>query len=149
MRMDVSKPPSTCRARMMTATLILSSMLLVIAWLWLRFAKHEVSLPIWSTIEIPELAADESPFVSIIVFTHNHARDIGRGMQSLLRQDYPHFEVIAVDGHSSDGTWERLLEIESAVDGGLRALRAESPAREWLRWRSALQQGVDTARGDW
>ena len=51
----------------MTTSLILSAVLLIIAWLWLRFAKREVSLPIWSTLEIPELAEDESPFVSIVV----------------------------------------------------------------------------------
>jgi chlorobactene glucosyltransferase len=133
----------------MTAMLILSGMLLVIAWLWLRFAKREVSLPVWSTLELPELAEDESPVVSIIVSARNQSQDIVRCVQSLLRQDYPQFEVIAVDGQSSDGTWERLLEVEAAADGGLRLVRGELPPRGWLRRPAMLQQGMDAARGDW
>ena len=132
----------------MATSLILSGMLLIIAWLWLRFAKREVSLPIWSTLEIPELAEDESPFVSIIVYTRNQAQDIVRCVYSLLRQDYPRFEVIVVDDHSSDATWERLLEM-AAANGGLRTLRGESPPKAWLRRPTSLQQGMDAARGDW
>jgi chlorobactene glucosyltransferase len=133
----------------MTATLILSIMLLVIAWQWLRFAKREVSLPIWSTLEIQELADDESPFVSIIMSARNQPQDIERCVQSLLRQDYPRFEVIAVAGHSNDGTWERLLELEALADGGLCVLRGESPPEGWLGRPAALQQGIANARGDW
>jgi chlorobactene glucosyltransferase len=134
----------------MGAALILSSVLLMIAWLWLRFAKREVSLPIWSTLELSELAEGASPIVSVIVAARNQVHDIGRCIHSLLRQDYPIFEVIAVDSHSSDGTWERLLEIEAAANGKLRVLRGESPSRAWLRRRpTTLQQGMDRSRGDW
>ena len=134
----------------MSAVLILSGVLLVIAWLWLRFAKREVSMPIWSTLEIPELAEDASPVVSVIVSARNQAHAIERCLHSLLRQDYPKLEVIAVDDQSSDGTWERLLEIEAAADGKLRVLRGELPAKAWLsRWPTTLQQGIDMSCGDW
>jgi chlorobactene glucosyltransferase len=134
---------------MMGESLILSGVLLGVAWLWLRFAKRQVSLPIWSTLEVPELAQDESPFVSIIVAARNQAQDLARCVQSLLRQDYPRFEVIVVDDHSSDGTWERLLEMTVSADGGVRALRGESPPQEGLRRATALQHGMHSARGDW
>jgi len=75
----------------MIAALILSGMVLVVAWMWLRLAKREVSLPIWSTLEIPALAEDESPEVSIVVTAHNHVRAVERCVHSLLRQDYPRF----------------------------------------------------------
>ena len=88
----------------MATSLILSAGLVVIAWLWLRFAKREVSLPIWSTVEIPELTADASPFVSVVVAAGNRAHDLERCVQSLLRQDYSRFEVIVVDASSSDET---------------------------------------------
>jgi hypothetical protein len=71
----------------MTSSLLLSGMLLGIAWLWLRFAKREVSLPIWSTLELPELTEDEWPFVSIVVAAGHHSHDRGRCVQSLLRLD--------------------------------------------------------------
>jgi Glycosyl transferase family 2 len=133
----------------MTTSLILSGVLLGIAWLWLRFAKREVSLPIWSTLEIPELAADEAPFVSIVVAALNQGHDLERCVQSLLRQDYSRFEVIVVDSLSGDGTWKRLLETEATADGSLRVLRAAPSPTGWLKRPAALQRGMDVARGDW
>src|SRR5262245_53675433 len=109
----------------MASSLILSTGLVVIAWLWLRFAKREVSLPIWSTLDIPELAADGSPFVSIVVAAGNRAHDLERCVQSLLRQDYSRFEVIVVDASSGDEARERLLEMAATRDGILRVLRVE------------------------
>jgi chlorobactene glucosyltransferase len=133
----------------MATALILSGILLWIAWLWLRFAKREVSLPIWSTVEMPALADDEAPFVSIVVSAGNRADDLERCVQSLLRQDYSRFEVIVVDASSSDGTRERLLEMGATADAGLRLWRGEIPPMEWLNKPAALQQGMDAARGDW
>lgn len=42
--------------------------------------------------------------VSIIIVVKNRERLIGRCLQSLMDVDYPHFEVIVVDDHSTDGT---------------------------------------------
>jgi chlorobactene glucosyltransferase len=133
----------------MIAALILSGMVLVVAWMWLRLAKREVSLPIWSTLEIPELAEDESPEVSIVVTAHNQARALERCVHSLLRQDYPRFELIAVDEGSRDGTWERLIAIEAAGDGVLRVLRSDAKGAPAVRRLVSLQRGVEAARGRW
>jgi Glycosyl transferase family 2 len=133
----------------MATSLLLSGVLLGIAWLWLRFAKREVSLPIWSTLEIPELAEDASPFVSIIVAAGNRAHDLERCLKSLLRQDYSRFEVVIVDAPSSAGTWRFLLEMEAAASGGLRVLRRELSPAEWLHRAPVLQRGMEVARGDW
>jgi glycosyltransferase involved in cell wall biosynthesis len=133
----------------MASTLILSAGLVVIAWLWLRFAKREVSLPIWSTLEIPELTADASPFVSIVVAASNRAHDLERCIQSLLRQDYSRFQVIVVDASSSDETRKRLLKMAATTEGLLRVLRGEPSPTGWLNRLAALQQGMRAARGDW
>jgi chlorobactene glucosyltransferase len=133
----------------MTSSLLLSGMLLGIAWLWLRFAKREVSLPIWSTLELPELTEDEWPFVSIVVAAGHQSHDLGRCVQSLLRQDYSRFEVIVVAPSSSDGTWTRPLEMQASAGGGLHVLRAESSPTGSVSRPMALQRGMDLARGDW
>src|SRR5262245_64125857 len=104
-----SRPPSPHKEGLMVTSLILSAGLVVIAWLWLRFAKREVSLPIWSTLEIPELTADASPFVSIMVAAGNRAHDLERCVQSLLRQDYLRFEEIVVDCYYRYETRKRVL----------------------------------------
>ena len=133
----------------MILAVALSVVLLLIAWLWLRFAKREVSQAIWSTLEIPELAEDESPLVSIIVCACNQPQDITRCIPSLLRQDYACFEVIVVDSHLSDGACQSLSEMEAAADGRLRLLEADVPPPGWSRRPAALQQGMEKARGDW
>jgi chlorobactene glucosyltransferase len=133
----------------MATSLILSAGLVVIAFLWLRFAKREVSLPIWSTLEIPELTADASPFVSIVVAVGDRAHNLERCVQSLLRQDYSRFEVIVVDASSSDEPRQRLLKIEATTAGILRVLRGEPSPTGWLNRPAALQQGMGAARGDW
>jgi chlorobactene glucosyltransferase len=130
-------------------SLILSGVLLGVAWLWLRFAKREVSLPTWSTLEIPELAEDEAPFVSIVVAAGNRAHDLERCVRSLSRQDYSRFEVIVVGASSGHATWEHLLETQATADGGLRVLRDELPPTGGLNKPVALQQGMAAARGDW
>lgn len=133
----------------MIIAVALSVVLLMIAWLWLRFAKREVSQAIWSTLEIPELAEDESPLVSIIVCARNQPQDIARCIPSLLRQDYAPFEVIVVDSHPSDGAYQYLSGTDVAANAKLHLLDADLPPPGWLRRPAALQQGMEMARGDW
>lgn len=47
-----------------------------------------------------------SPLVSIKIASYNHARFIGRTVQSLLEQSYSNFEIIIVDDCSSDNSVE-------------------------------------------
>ncbi|MBI3326573.1 MAG: glycosyltransferase [Nitrospinae bacterium] len=134
---------------MMIVSLALSGALLLIAWTWLRLAKREVSMPIWSTLEMPDLPGDEAPFVSIILPARNEAHNIVRCVESLVRQDYARFEVIVVDDQSDDGTWECLQEMREDEGGVLRVLRGDNPPPGWLGKPYAAQRGVEVASGDW
>ncbi|MCK8432939.1 glycosyltransferase [Streptomyces sp. D2-8] len=49
------------------------------------------------------------PSMSVIVATHNRPRMLGECLNSLLRVDYPHFEVIVVDNAPADDAAERLV----------------------------------------
>ena len=49
-------------------------------------------------------AGDSQPFVSIIIPALNEARAIERTLRAFLAQDYEPFEIILVDGGSTDGT---------------------------------------------
>ena len=50
---------------------------------------------------MPQLSA---PIVSVVIPTYNHSDFLGRCLQSLVEQSYPHWEAIVVDNHSSDST---------------------------------------------
>jgi chlorobactene glucosyltransferase len=53
------------------------------------------------------------PFVSIIVPTRNEEDYVERCLLSLLRQDYPNFEIVAVDDNSSDNTFSIMEDIKN------------------------------------
>jgi len=53
---------------------------------------------------------DEYPFVSIMVIVRNEEATIVKSIESLLNLDYPHFEIILVDGFSTDTTYEKVLK---------------------------------------
>ncbi len=63
--------------------------------------------------------------VSIIATELNEVGDIARVVQSLLAQEPPAAEVIIVDGGSTDGTWEWLVEA-ARREPRLIAIRDES-----------------------
>ena len=54
------------------------------------------------------------PFVSIIVCTYNRKRLLNDCLSSILRIDYPKskYEVIVIDGGSTDDTLELQLQFE-------------------------------------
>jgi glycosyltransferase involved in cell wall biosynthesis len=63
--------------------------------------------------------------VSLIATVLNEAENIPRLVESLLRQTPPVAEVILVDGGSTDGTWEYLMQA-AEQQAALRVLRDES-----------------------
>ena len=56
------------------------------------------------------------PFVSIIVPARNEEKDIERCLLSLLAQDYPHFEIIAVDDNSEDSTLKTMKDVKNKTN---------------------------------
>ena len=63
--------------------------------------------------------------VSVIMTVLNEARDIERGVASLLALEPPSAEVVVVDGGSDDGTWQKLAAMQ-ARDSRLVAIRDET-----------------------
>jgi len=63
--------------------------------------------------------------VSVIATVLNEVEEFGRLVPSLLGQIPPPAEVVIVDGGSTDGTWERLLD-EARRHPNLMPIRDES-----------------------
>ena len=66
----------------------------------------------------------DKPLVSIGMPIYNSEKFIRQALDSLLKQDYEHFEVIISDNHSTDATREICLDY-AARDGRLRYFRNE------------------------
>jgi glycosyltransferase involved in cell wall biosynthesis len=62
----------------------------------------------------------KAPLASVIMPSYNHARYIGRAVESVLGQTAVDLELIVVDNHSTDGTDEVLAAIK---DPRLRVLK--------------------------
>jgi glycosyltransferase involved in cell wall biosynthesis len=84
------------------------------------------------------------PYFSIIMPAYNRQREIVRAIQSCLDQDYADFEIVVVDGVSTDNTVAVVQEF-SRADPRIRLIREDRnrgvcPARN---------TGAAAARGEW
>ena len=65
-----------------------------------------------------------APLVSVVVTCHNYASFVGQALESVARQDYPHWECLVVDDCSSDGSSEVVSQfIAREGSGRFRLLR--------------------------
>jgi glycosyltransferase involved in cell wall biosynthesis len=89
------------------------------------------------------------PFVSVIVPARNEQDHIKRCLLSLLAQNYPNFEVIAIDDSSTDNTLEIMKEIERKVlpKNRLKIISAIHKPDNWTGKTWASQQGYLQSSG--
>ncbi len=79
------------------------------------------------------------PRVSVVVNTYNRAASLHQTLQALQRQNYSKFEVIVVNGPSTDDTAEVLRAHAAQIRVGTCAQRNLSISRN---------VGIEMARGE-
>jgi glycosyltransferase involved in cell wall biosynthesis len=84
-------------------------------------------------------AAD--PFISIVVATYNSGRHLAACLESITRQDFRSFELIVIDGGSTDDT----LEIADRYRDRIAYLVSEPDRGIYHAWNKALA----VLRGTW
>jgi len=89
-------------------------------------------------------ASSQQPFVSIGMPIYNAEQHLALALQSLLAQDYPHFELIISDNHSADRT-EEICRQFAARDARIRYLR--QPQNQGMPWNFACV--VREAQGEY
>jgi chlorobactene glucosyltransferase len=75
--------------------------------------------------------AQDSPLVSILVPARNEERNIRACVESLLSQDFPAFEILVLDDHSTDGT-RLILEEISRRESRLQVIEGQALPDGWL-----------------
>lgn len=89
------------------------------------------------------------PRVSLLIPAKDEGERIRACVASALAQDYPDFDVIAIDDRSTDDTGAVMDEM-AAADPRLRVLHVtDPPAAGWTGKNNALYQGAKLATGEW
>jgi chlorobactene glucosyltransferase len=86
----------------------------------------------------------------VIIPARNEASNIRTCVESILAMDYPSFEVIAADDHSTDATPEILESIQKA-DSRLKIVRVGDLAEGWTGKNFATQSAARcvSGRSEW
>ena len=87
------------------------------------------------------------PRVSVMVPARNEEENIASCIESLLNQDYHDFELLVLDDHSTDRTWEILQEL-ARENKKLRIIKGKPLPSDWLGKHWACHQMVEEASGE-
>ncbi len=88
-----------------------------------------------------------APRIGVVIPACNEERSIEHALTSLLEQDYPYFEVIAVNDRSTDKTGT-ILDRMASTEPRLRVMHVQQLPPGWLGKNHALQTGASQASGD-
>ena len=116
--------------------------------LWLRlFILGIVSL---RKREYLDEAAEpvSTPLISIVVPARNESRILSQTMEALAALDYPNYEVLIIDDHSEDNTYQLAAKF-AENHPNFRPMKAAELPEGWRGKSWALQQAVSFAQGNW
>ncbi len=88
------------------------------------------------------------PSVSLLVAARDEAAHLPIALPTQLAQDYPRYEVIAVDDRSSDAT-SQILEEFARHHHNLKVIHVAQLPQGWLGKPHALSVAFEHAKGDW
>lgn len=90
---------------------------------------------------------DPRPLVTVVVPARDEERKIEEALRSLLAQDYPNLEIVAVDDRSTDATGSIIdrLVAESSI---LHPIHIHEIPAGWLGKVHALHTGAEVADGE-
>lgn len=115
---------------------------------FIALARHANAIPRLPDSASPSMAPDW-PRLSIIVPARNEEQGVRAAMESLLRQDYPALELIAVNDRSTDRTGAILAALAAEHPGRLRVLTVADLPAGWLGKNHALWLGARHSTGAW
>jgi cellulose synthase/poly-beta-1,6-N-acetylglucosamine synthase-like glycosyltransferase len=107
----------------------------VLSGLTFLFFRH------FRKLQPTSLPDDQLPFISVIVPARNEGTKIRRCLESLAKQTYPNYEVIAIDDRSLDNTGDIIKEVSAAFPH-VRYVRGQEAPPGWVGKCNALVTGM-------
>lgn len=108
-------------------------------------------ITLWNLIyklRIPKKSGvTNGPLVSVCIPARDEEANIGRCLDSLLKQTYKNIEIIVYDDASSDNTWQVLTRYADTCPN-VRVLRGKEKPSSWKGKSYALQRCTENARGE-
>lgn len=122
----------------------------LLVWLSRHFHINRVTrlLPPLRSKMYQETPAAQLPSVTILVAAKDEESNIEACLRSLLRQDHPDCEVIAINDRSSDRTGE-IIDRVAAGEARLTGVHLRHLRPGWFGKCNALREGLDRAKGQW
>jgi len=91
---------------------------------------------------------EDLPAVTVVVAAKDEQDNIGPCVSTMLDQDYPRLEMIAVNDRSSDNT-AAIVERLAAADRRLRLVNVGDLPTGWCGKNHAMHVGLAEAGGEW
>jgi chlorobactene glucosyltransferase len=129
--------------------LVLAAIMAGIFGVWLYFLTYMTQSfrqsPMLESFD--QTSVSRFPKVSVILPARNEGRYIAGCLDSLLGQDYPNFEIIAINDSSTDETSE-IMKAYAANDLRVMHIDASPKPEGWTGKNWACYQGFLRARGE-
>ncbi len=104
-----------------------------------KFKKGWQATPLFQSDKEPESHEQ----ISVIIACKNEAKNLNCLFEALKKQSYPHFEVLLVDDHSDDGSFELANEQMNNFPQ-LKVLQNEGTGK-----KQAIRTAVYASRSEW
>lgn len=112
----------------------------------LNFLTNNILFKNIAGYKIPEQFKNSPPLVSILIPARNEEFNIKRCIKSLLKQNYPHIEILVLDDNSTDNTALIVGNLEKR-DKRVRLITGKPLKKGWLGKSYACWQLSKHARG--
>ena len=124
--------------------------LIALSWIWKVIAAAR-GLPRIPNLLLPayDLSPLGEPSITVIVPARDEAADIAATLESLLAQDYPNLQIIAVDDRSTDATGAIISTLSAEYPEKLRALHITELPPGWLGKTHAMALAARQAPTDY
>jgi chlorobactene glucosyltransferase len=98
---------------------------------------------------LPQRRAAVNEKISVIVPARNEEKNIARCLFHLFKQNYPNFEIIAIDDRSDDRTGHLLENFKELSGVPFKIIRIEKLPAGWTGKNHAMFAGSKIAAGSW
>lgn len=118
-----------------------------LTWIYLLFFMIKSLRQTPRLARIKSIKNNNFPRVSIIVPARNEETYIRKCVDSLVKQDYPDFEIILVNDESSDKTLEIMYEYKIS-NSTIQVVNVNQPGDDWMGKNWACYQGYLKSSGN-